>query len=49
MKRILYFLLAAGMLAMFGCTGDTNSPFNSTSVTNPNATALVPTGTIREG
>lgn len=41
MKKILYFLLSASLLAMFGCTGDTNS------LTNPNASALTPTGTIQ--
>jgi hypothetical protein len=43
MKKILYFVLATAMLAMFGCTGDNNS----TAVKNPNATALTPTGTIQ--
>lgn len=43
MKRILYFVLAAAMLAMFGCTGDTNI----SSVGTPNPNTLVPTGSIQ--
>jgi hypothetical protein len=46
MKRILYFLLAAAMLAMFGCTGDSNTTSTANSVTNPNANTFTPKGTV---
>jgi len=41
MKRILYGILALTMLAVYGCTGDTNS------LSNPTASNLVPYGTIQ--
>lgn len=46
MKRILYFLLAAAMLATFGCSGDDGSNF-AYSITNPNPDALSPKGTVQ--
>jgi hypothetical protein len=48
MKKVLLFALTATMLALFGCTGDTNNPTTatSTSVTDPNPNTFNPKGTV---
>lgn len=42
MKKLLYFLLSASLLAMFGCTGDETT---NSGIPNPNT--LVPTGHLQ--